>query len=70
MTDKDKFIKGLLWFSGFSISIFICATFLYAGFHNLKYGSYTILIIGLLFLPIIFFCAYKAIKTVLSAIFD
>ena len=70
MTNKEKVIKGVLWFSGFSSSIFLCAIFLYTGFHNLKYGNYIALVIGLLLIPVIFFCAYKGLKLILSAIFD
>ena len=70
MTNKEKVINGVLWFSGFSSSIFLCAIFLYAGFNNLKYGNYIALVIWLLLIPVIFFCAYKGLKLILSAIFD
>tara|TARA_Y100001968_G_C19100250_1_gene592149 strand:- start:391 stop:600 length:210 start_codon:yes stop_codon:yes gene_type:complete len=68
--NKDKLIKGAVWLSGFSISIMISAVCLFIGFNNLRYGSYLFLIIGLIMLPIIFFCAFKGFKFILDAIFD
>jgi len=68
--DKEKLIKGALWLSGFAMSIFLSATTLYAGFHNLQFGNYTLLIIGLLLIPVIYFFAYKGFSLILEAIFE
>ena len=67
--DKEKLVKGGMWLSGFSISIILSALALFIGFNNQRYGDNTILIIGLLLLPIVFYCAYKGFKLVLDAIF-
>ena len=67
--DKEKLIKGGMWLSGFSLSIMLSAMSLFAGFNNIRYGSYTMLIIGLLLIPAIFFFAYKGFGLILSAIF-
>ena len=67
--DKDKLIKGLIWLSVTSLTILVDATLLYIGFNNVEHGSYTIIVIAILFLPFIFFCAYKGIKNILAAIF-
>ena len=67
--DKDKLIKGLIWLSATSLTILVDANLLYIGFNNVEHGSYTIIVIAILFLPFIFFCAYKGIKNILAAIF-
>ena len=67
--DKEKLIKGGIWLSGFSISIILAALALFIGFNNQIHGDNTILIIGLVLLPIVFFCAYKGFKLILDAIF-
>ena len=67
--DKEKLIKGGMWLSGFSLSIMLSAMSLFAGFNNIRFGSYTMLIIGLLLIPAIFFFAYKGFVLILSAIF-
>ncbi|MDB0027457.1 hypothetical protein N9D80_02805 [Flavobacteriales bacterium] len=67
--DKEKLIKGGMWLSGFSLSIMLSAMSLFAGFNNIRFGSYTMLIIGLLLIPAIFFFAYKGFGLILSAIF-
>ena len=67
--DKDKLIKGLIWLSVTSLTILLDATLLYIGFNNMEHGSYTILILGVILLPLIFFCAFKGIKNTLDAIF-
>ena len=67
--NKEKLVKGGMWLSGFSISIILSAITLYAGFHNMKYESYTMLIIGLLLIPVIFFFAYKGLSLILESIF-
>ena len=69
--DKEKLIKGGVWISGFSLSIILSAFTLYAGFNNVrKADDYTVLIIGLLLIPAIFFFAYKGFKLILDAIFE
>ncbi|MBC8510493.1 MAG: hypothetical protein H8D33_02385 [Cryomorphaceae bacterium] len=69
--DKEKLVKGGMWLSGFSLSIILSAITLYAGFNNVrKADDYTVLIIGLLLIPAIFFFAYKGFKLILDAIFE
>ena len=69
--DKEKLVKGGVWLSGFSLSIILSAFTLYAGFNNVrKADDYTVLIIGLLLIPAIFFFAYKGFKLILDAIFE
>ena len=68
--DKEKLIKGGLWLSGFSISIILSSLALYIGFNNQRHADYTILIIGILLLPAVFYCAYKGLKLILGSIFD
>ena len=68
--DKEKIIKAAFWLLGFSTSVMISAISLFIGFNNIKYGSYTIFIIGLIFIPVLFFCAFKAVKLLLESIFD
>ena len=68
--DKEKLIKGGMWLSGFSLSIMLSAMSLFAGFNNIRFGNYTMLIIGLLLIPAIFFFAYKGFGLILNAIFE
>lgn len=69
--NKDKLIKGGIWLSGFSMSIMISAFSIFIGFNNVnKQDDYTILILGLLLLPLVFYCAYRGFKLVLEAIFN
>ncbi len=68
--DKEKLIKGGMWLSGVSLSIMLSAMSLYAGFNNMRFGSYTMIIIGLLLIPAIFFFAYKGFGLILNAIFE
>lgn len=68
--DKEKLIKGGMWLSGFSLSIILSAMSIFAGFNNIRFGSYTMLIIGLLLIPAIFFFAYKGFGLILNAIFE
>ena len=69
--NKEKIKQGGMWLSGFSLSIFLSAIMLNAGFNNLrKADDYTLLIIGLSLIPVIFFFAYKGFKLVLDAIFE
>ena len=68
--NKEKLIKGGLWLSGSSICIICSAISLFIGFNNQRYGDSTLLIIGILFLPVVFFCAYKGLKLILDSIFE
>ena len=69
--DKEKLVKGGVWLSGFSLAIILSAITLYAGFNNVrKADDYTVLIIGLLLIPALFFFAYKGFKLILYAIFE
>ena len=68
--DKEKLIKGGLWLSGFSSCIIFSAMSLFIGFNNQRHGDYTVLIIGILLLPVVFYCAYKGFKLILDAIFQ
>ena len=68
--DKEKLIKGVLWLSGFSICIIFSAMSLFIGFNNQRHGDSTLLIMGVLFLPLVFYCAFKGLKLVLESIFD
>ena len=70
MMDKEKIIEGVMWLSGFSILIILSSITLFAGFNNLRQGSYTVLVIGLTLIPAIFFCAYKGFKLILDVIFE
>lgn len=67
--NKEKLIKGGIWLSGFSISIILSSIALYIGFNNQRHGDSTILVIGILLLPIIFYCAFRGLKLILDAIF-
>ena len=40
---KEKLIKGMVWLSGFSISIILSALALFIGLNNQRYGDNTIL---------------------------
>ena len=68
--NRDKLVKGGIWLSAFSMSIILSSISLFIGFNNERHGDYTILIIGILLLPIVFYCAYKGLRLVLEAIFD
>tara|TARA_B100001142_G_scaffold17428_1_gene16185 strand:- start:1865 stop:2074 length:210 start_codon:yes stop_codon:yes gene_type:complete len=68
--NRDKLVKGGIWLSGFSMSIILSSISLFIGFNNERHGDYTILIIGILLLPIVFYCAYKGLRLVLEAIFE
>ena len=69
--DKEKLIQALMWISAFGLSVFLSAICIYAGFNNVrKAGDYTILIIGLILIPVIFFCAYKGFGLLMKSIFD
>ena len=68
--NKEKLIKGGMWLSCFCISIFFSAISLYIGFNNADHGDYFFLIIGILIIPLIFFCAYKGFKFISESIFD
>ena len=68
--DKEKLLKGLMYLSAFSLSIILSAISLYVGFNHVDHGNPTLLIIGLLLIPAVFFFAYKGFKLILDSIFD
>ena len=68
--DKDKLIKGCMWICATALCILVTSQLLFIGFNNSRYGHYLFLILGFLFLPSIFYCAYKGFKLVLSSIFE
>ena len=68
--DKEKLIKGGMWLSGFSLSIIFSALSLFIGFNNQRHGDYTVLVIGILLLIPVFYCAYKGFKLILDSIFE
>ena len=68
--NRDKLVKGGIWLSGFSISIIFSSILLFIGFNNERHGDYTMLIIGILLLPVVFYCVYKGLRLVLEAIFE
>ena len=67
--NKEQVLKGLMWLSWMVLCIMISATFLFSGFNNVSNGSYILLVLGLLFIPLIFFCAYKGFKLISDSIF-
>tara|TARA_B100001250_G_scaffold42446_1_gene33553 strand:+ start:3945 stop:4154 length:210 start_codon:yes stop_codon:yes gene_type:complete len=67
--DKEKLLKGMMWLSLFSISVIFSSLSLYIGFNNLRHGDSTILIIGILLLSIVFYCAYRGLNLIVDAIF-
>tara|TARA_B100000902_G_scaffold391141_1_gene441312 strand:+ start:3997 stop:4212 length:216 start_codon:yes stop_codon:yes gene_type:complete len=68
--DKEKLLKGLSWISVMILSIFISATFIFKGFELSDQGNHLILCIGIFFLIVIFFTAYKGFKLISNSIFD
>ena len=69
--DKEKLLKAGMWLSTTVLIIAIDANLLMAGFNLEKRdGDNTVLIIAVCLLPILFFCAYKGIKSLLDAIFS
>ena len=67
--DKQKLVKAGMWLSVTVFIIAIDANLLYIGFNNLRQDSYTVIVIALCLLPVLFFCAYKGIKYLLESIF-
>ena len=69
--DKEKLLKAGMWLSTTVLIIAINANLLMAGFNLEKRdGDNTVLIIAVCLLPVLFFCAYKGIKSLLDAIFS
>jgi hypothetical protein len=69
--DKEKLLKAGMWLSTTVLIIAIDANLLMAGFNFEKRdGDNTVLIIAVCLLPVLFFCAYKGIKSLLDAIFS
>ena len=68
---KEKLLKAGMWLSTTVLIIAIDANLLMAGFNLEKRdGDNTVLIIAVCLLPVLFFCAYKGIKSLLDAIFS
>ena len=69
--DKEKLLKAGMWLSTTVLIIAIDANLLMAGFNLEKRdGDNTVLIIAVCLLPVLIFCAYKGIKSLLDAIFS
>jgi len=68
--NKDNLLKGAVWLSGFSLSIILSALSIFIGFNNIRHGDSTVFVIGIILLPVVFYCAYKGFKLVLDAIFN
>ena len=69
--DKEKLLKAGMWLSTTVLIIAIDANLIMAGFNLEKRdGDNTVLIIAVCLLPVLFFCAYKGIKSLLDAIFS
>ena len=68
--DKEKLLKAGMWLSTTVLIIAIDANLLMAGFKLERDGDNTVLIIAVCLLPVLFFCAYKGIKSLLDAIFS
>ena len=67
--DKQKLVKAGMWLSVTVLIIAIDANLLFIGFNNLRQDSYTVIVIALCLLPVLFLCAYKEIKYLLESIF-
>jgi len=68
--DKDKIIKGAMWLSVTALIIGIDAFLFTIGWNHYRHDSYTVIIIAVCLLPILFFSAYKGMKNLLDAIFS
>ena len=68
--NKEKLLKAGMWLSVTVLIIAVDANLLFLGFNHLRYDSYTVIIIAVCLLPVLFFCAYKGIKSLLDAIFS
>ena len=67
---KEKLLKAGMWLSVTVLIIAVDANLLFLGFNHLRHDSYTVIIIAVCLLPVLFFCAYKGIKSLLDAIFS
>ena len=68
--DKDRIIKGAMWLSVTALIIGIDAFLFTIGWNHYRHDSYTVIIIAVCLLPILFFSAYKGMKNLLDAIFS
>ena len=67
---RDRLVTGVQTCAlPISLTILVDANLLYIGFNNVQHGSYTIIVIALLIFPVVFFFAYKGLKSILDAIF-
>ena len=67
--DKQKLLKAGMWMSVTVLLIALDANLFMLGFNHERHGSYTVIIIALCLLPLLFFCAFKGIKYLLESIF-
>ena len=68
--NKEKLLKAGMWLYVTVLIIAVDANLLFLGFNHLRHDSYTVIIIAVCLLPVLFFCAYKGIKSLLDAIFS
>jgi divalent metal cation (Fe/Co/Zn/Cd) transporter len=68
--NKEKLLKAGMWLSVTVLIIAVDANLFFLGFNHLRHDSYTVIIIAVCLLPVLFFCAYKGIKSLLDAIFS
>ena len=68
--NKEKLLKAGMWLSVTVLIIAVDAILLFLGFNHLKHDSYTVIIIAVCLLPVLFLCAYKGIISLLDAIFS
>ena len=73
--NKEKFEKNLLYWEELALNgdpeaQYNLGLYNFIGFNNERHGDYTILIIGILLLPVVFYCIYRGLKLVLEAIFE
>ena len=68
--DKEKLLKAGMWLSVTVLIIAVDANLLFLGFNHLRHDSCVVIIIAVCLLPVLFFCAYKGIKSLLDAIFS
>ena len=67
--DKEKLVKAGMWLSVTVLIIVLDANLFMLGFNHER-DSYTVIVIAICLLPILFFCAYKGIKNLLESIFN
>lgn len=69
--DKEKLIQALMWISAFGLSVFLCSSCIFIGNNNKRVADdYSVFIVGLLLIPVVYFCAYKGFTLLAKSIFD